>query len=133
MIVCPKCGSPLTDPYVGQGIPDTADDLLALLEDAQPPSTALLGKLREFVESTPLPDNAGHTIEQGWQFALDTYREWGGLDLRQPVVQDAALMTLVHVRNAMLANGAWSPEDDIASRVVWTMLRLYSHERLRQT
>lgn len=120
------------DTYVQDGIPDTGDELLKLFEKAAPPSTVLLEKLREFVDGTPLAEGAGHTAEQGWQFAIDTYRDWAGLDLRQPVVQDAALMTLVHVRNAMLANDAWQPEQLVPSRIVFTMLRIYAQERLRQ-
>jgi len=146
MIVCEHCGHAMPEPlpsqapapapldtYVRDGIPDTSDDLLQLFEATAPPSTLLLDKLREFVGSTPLDDGSGHAIEQGWQFALDTYREWAALDLRQPVVQDASLMTLVHVRNAMLANGAWEPERLVPSRIVFTMLRIYAQERLRQT
>ena len=123
---CPTCGSLM-------GLPETPEDLQVLFEAYQPPETRLLGILRDFVEHTPLADASGHAREQGWQFALDTYREWAGLDLRTPVVQDASCMTLAHVRNAMLVNGAWSPDTDTASRIVFTMLRIYAAERLRQS
>jgi len=111
------------------------NDVASLLEHRREaePKSLLLDKLREFVDNTPLADGSGHAKEQGWQFAVDTYHDWAHLDLRDPLMQDAALMTLVHVRNAMYVNGLWSPEDDVPSRIVFTMLRIFAAERLRGT
>jgi hypothetical protein len=115
-------------------VPDTVEELVEYLDYAPtPPAPKLLDALRTFVKATPLDDTAGHAKEQGWQFAVDTYRQWAQLDLRSPAALDASLMTLVHVRNAMYANGVWQPETHAPSRIVFTMLRIFADERLRQS
>lgn len=128
---CPHCQHEIdlasVEPYE---VPDTAAELLDAFEQTQPPSSPLLDALRDFT-ALPLPAEAGHVKEQGWQFAVDTYRDWALLDLRADVTLDAALMTLVHVRNAMAVNHAWRPGTNTASTLVHTMLRIFADERLR--
>lgn len=114
-----------------QLVPDTIDDVLAVFEQGPPAETKLITLLREWAEEAPIPAESRSVGDQGWQFALDTYREWAGLNLLNPAVLDASLMTLVHIRNALFANGLWHPDDSPQARIVYTMLRIFVDQRVR--
>lgn len=124
MIVCPHCKKTL-EPE----IPDTVAELLQAL----PVDSVLVSQTRDFLDEADVAPSSRGALDATWQFAVDTYREWANLDLHAPAVLDASLMALVHVRNAMRVNGAWHPEsEDVASRVIFVMLRFLAEERVRQ-
>jgi hypothetical protein len=124
MIVCPHCKKTLEP-----DVPDTVEELLR----AQLDESVLVQQTRSFLEQAEVALESRGALDMTFQFAVDTYREWAQLDLHAPAVLDASLMALVHVRNALRVNGAWHPEGaDVASRVVFVMLRFLAEERVRQ-